>query len=143
MKLLYEIFFLVLVSTIFFLIDIFIYSRDCLDRYPNERTKVYSILWIHHLVAIFIIFGWLSTSRVVLYTYILLLIVVFLHWNLNNGRCIITQIVNRMCGYDEMAQFNDFFQLIGVKKYKIWDDYLVYVYIIIAVMISIYKLYRI
>lgn len=137
------IFTLTLVS---FLIDVF--TNPCFNRslFPSSNMDNLSLrafgmlefLYLHHLLAVILYFGWLSPSRIFLGFYILLVIGIIVHWMTNDQKCILTEIINRYCDYDDNERFHDLFYILNLKS-KSWFDKFMYVYLIFAFILSLYK----
>ena len=72
---------------------------------------------------------------------LVLIICVVIHWKTNDDKCFLTVIYNRLCGYDDRKLFNEFTGIIGLKKYKLWTDYITYVLMILYILIALYKIF--
>lgn len=68
-------------------------------------------LLFHHMVSVYGYFGWLLFNP--LY-HLILCVLILTHWKLNNDRCELTIINNRLCGNDESVIFHDFFKMSNV-----------------------------
>ena len=55
---------------------------------------------LHFAIVIFVIFGCLFTSRLVLLFHLIFLPILILHWKTNQGVCYLTQIENKINGKD-------------------------------------------
>lgn len=136
------------ISTIVFLFILFINiacdmlskkTSQCYTTSPN-RTKIISLLILHHIINVFVNFGWLFYSPILLVLYIISIPVMYIHWYLNNNTCKVTTDMNKMCGWDEHTYFNDIFNILGFKKYENWDKIYHNVFIGLGISIAIYKL---
>ncbi len=121
---------------IFFVIDLS--TSKCLWR--SEPLWLIGFLYLHHLLAIFLYIGWLSSSNTILTLYIFTVLIIILHWFTNNQKCVLTQVINYFCSYDDSEGFHDIFYFVGLKNQK-WFDLFLYGYLIIAILISGYKIY--
>ena len=119
------------------IISFIVYSFD-----KNKCDIEYSniILYFHHFVNIFANFGWLSNNKYILYTYLLSPIIVLIHWQTNNNKCILSQLHNRLCNQHEDKVFDDIFNIVQLKKYNWWNIWGHYLYLAIVMGIAIYKI---
>lgn len=112
------------------------YYKKCL-----YKTEFHSKLLLHHILVIFIYFGWLSNNSYVLSFYLLLPITLLVHWRMNNNRCVMTEAVNNMCDLDKDEYIRDIAYLCGLKKSKYYDP--VYkTFLVFVFSYVIYKLYK-
>ena len=118
---------LILVSAISFYID---KHRGCNDIE----------LFIHHLSNVFLHFGWLSSDPVILKLYLIAPVVTMAHWIANNNRCMVTEQYNIACNLPKETPFNDLINLVGLKKYKCWNNVGHYLYLILAFFIALIRL---
>jgi hypothetical protein len=131
------IFTLTLVS---FIIDVF--TNPCFSQSFEPSFQLFAMLeflYFHHLLAVMLYFGWLSPSRTFLGFYILLVILIIFHWMTNNQKCILTQIINRYCKYDDGERFHDLFYILNLKS-KTWFDSFMYIYLFFGFVLSLYKI---
>jgi hypothetical protein len=131
------IFTLTLVS---FLIDVF--TNPCFSQTLDPSLHslgMLEFLYFHHLLAVVLYFGWLSPSRVFLGFYLLLIIIIIFHWMTNDQKCILTQIINRYCNYEDGERFHDLFYIFGLKS-KTWFDTFIYIYLFFGFVLSLYKI---
>jgi hypothetical protein len=112
------------------------------DKYKkySKSAKTTALLFFHHLLNIFANFGWVSTSKPILYLYILAPVVTAVHWLSNNGRCRLTEEYNILTGLPQELPFNDVFNMIGLKKYALWNNFGHYLYLLIFLTVSLFKL---
>ena len=80
---------ILVISLVIFIADIKTFKYSC----PN----VYPILLIHHIVVMFILFGFLYSDKTVLLIYLILPFILVGHWVTNDNNCIITQIASKQC----------------------------------------------
>lgn len=117
-------------------------NKDCLkEKPPFIYIQILVLQYMHHIISIFIQLGWLFNNKYVLLFYILFTISVILHWKTNDDKCFLTVIYNRLCGYNDKKVFNEFSGIIGLKKYKIWTDYITYILMILYMVIALYKIF--
>ena len=117
-------------------------NKDCLkEKLPFIYIQILILQYIHHFISIFMSWGWLFNNKYVLLFYILFTISVILHWKTNGDKCFLTVIYNRLCGYDDQKFFNEFSGIIGLKKYKLWTNYITYILIILYIVIALCKIF--
>lgn len=58
------------------------------------------IIFMHHFLVCFAYLGWLFNNPAILFLYLLMPPVIFLHWKTNDNMCIFTQKINDECGED-------------------------------------------
>ena len=96
----------IFVSTIQYIIDIQIY--------PCNKLNGHLLLYIHHLVDIYIFHGCFLFNP--LY-HLIVIVMTIIHWITNNSQCILTEWVNKVCypEYIEYKGFNDFSRMLGLQ----------------------------
>ena len=129
-------YFLLIISFLFFMIDV---STLKCKIYCNPGF--YLFLYLHHLLAAFLYFGWLSKNKSILIFYDFLIFLIILHWFTNDQKCICTQIVNYYCGIADDEGFHDIFYFTGIKQNQ-WFNNFIYSYLIIAFIYSAFKITR-
>ena len=129
--------FILILTMVSFLIDVF--SNPCFSGADNLSFGMLEFLYFHHLLAVVLYFGWLSPSRTFLGFYIVLVIVIIFHWMTNDQKCILTQIINRYCNYDDGERFHDLFYILNLKS-KSWFDPFMYFYLFFGFVLSLYKI---
>jgi hypothetical protein len=129
-----ELIFYIVIGTISFIADIYS-GKNKLYNNCKEHKYTLSLLYIHHLFASFIYFGWISKHKNILILHIYLIIFVILVQMNNNKRCPSTDIVNRNCNITRINYLRDF---LFFAKFK--DDNLYYVYVFLSFIISTVKL---
>jgi hypothetical protein len=134
---------LFIIAFLIFLYDSYLgENKDCLKEKPSfTYIQILCLQYIHHFIALFITLGWLFNNKNILLFYILFIICVVLHWKTNDDKCFLTVIYNRLCGYDDRKLFNEFTGIIGLKKYKLWTDYITYILMILYILIALYKIF--
>lgn len=108
-------------------------TNECLKRLEKgERLKTILILIFHHIISVFGHFGWIFNNRKVLIVYILGNISILIHWMMHKG-CIVTEMFNKLCGYQGYEYFHDILYFLNLKK-------LSPVIMIVGLLIAVYKL---
>lgn len=97
----------IFLTTLQYLIDI--------QMYPCNSLKGNLILYLHHLVDIYIYFGGFLFNP---FYHLIVVIITLLHWLSNNDKCILTEWVNSICypEYTEYKGFNDFSRMLGIQQ---------------------------
>ena len=100
----YEI--LIFLTTIQYIIDI--------QMYPCEKLKGKILLYLHHLIDIYIYFGGFLFNP---FIHLITVIVTLIHWILNDNKCAFTQLTNTICypEYSGYKGFNDFSRMSGLQ----------------------------
>ena len=134
---------IILLSILFYYYDITsISTTKCLKKSNiQKQNKIYIILFFHHVVSFFAHFGWLATSRPLLYLFILTNIIIFVHWFTNKDKCTLTTKINKYCNFSDDRLFPDFFWILGLKENPTFNKILHPVYIALVTILAIYKLY--
>ena len=129
------IFFLLLVIEI--VLDL-VYSKKTIKCIKKQtiinRFLLILFIILHHIILIFLMFGWLL-SGIWLIVYLISILLVNLSWMFTDGLCWLTVIENNICGWEKEKPFNHIFTLLDVKKTNTY-----YIFIIFAIGIAIYKL---
>jgi hypothetical protein len=119
---------LIFLTTLQYLIDI--------QMYPCNNIKGNLILYIHHLVDIYIYFGGFLFNP--LY-HLIVVIITLLHWITNGDKCFLTEWSNSICypEYTEYKGFNDFSRMLGIQ-----DKYptISYYYLGFIILYDLYKI---
>lgn len=106
--------FIIVLATISYLYDIY-YNKNFKDCYSLSFN---GLLYIHHLLAITLLFGFLSNSVTFLKLYIALVTIVYISWFIYKDKCIITVATNRMCGIPDDVPFESIISVIVRKIFK-------------------------
>jgi hypothetical protein len=129
--------------SLLFLIAFVSYIYDFETNVCFVKTKqmgLHLFLYFHHVVALFLYFGWLSSSKTILILYAFTIFIIILHWFTNDQKCIITQIVNYYCGLPDAEGFHDIFYFLGMKQQD-WFNSFIYSYLGFVFIITLYKIY--
>lgn len=133
-----------LVGFLSYLIDLLSSKKGYYKK--NERclnnTAFHAKLLLHHIIVIFIFFGWLSNDKYILSIYVFIPIILITHWKTNQNRCAMTETVNKMCDLHQDEYIRDFIYMIGLKKSKYYDS-IYKLFLLFSFTFVIYKLYRI
>lgn len=108
-----------ILALIAFILDI--KTNDCIKEKRYKSAMIYINLYFHHLLNMFLNFGWISDNPMVLKIYLIMPIIILLHWKTNDGKCAVTQHANEICGNPENEYMHDFLYLLGIKESKYYD----------------------
>ena len=62
---------------------------------------VYVVLFFHHFIWLFALFGWLSNNKNILKVYLIVVFIYLLHWKKNNNKCFVTEWIRENCNLDK------------------------------------------
>ena len=119
---------------IFFILDLYD-GKDNLYQNCKNRFLTLTVLLMHHIIASFLYFGWLSNNKYILRIHLISIIfALFLQFE-NNLTCPSTDYVNSKGGLSRNNYLRDF-----LFFYKIKEKELYYYYVLLSFIISFYKL---
>ena len=110
------------IKIIVFFILIFISYRFNYNLDNPKDSGLNHLLLMHHILAIYISVGWLLLPKRYLYVYLFITLGSFIHWTLNNNRCVLTDIYYHMIGkadyFNETNRIymRDIYWLFGVRS---------------------------
>lgn len=107
----------------------------------NSQKHILELLIFHHISSGFLLYGWLFNNKILLSLHIITVLVTAIHWITNNNKCALTVYINNECDWPENKPFHDILDMIGLKQIKSWNELWHYVFIILGMFISVYKLY--
>ena len=62
---------------------------------------VYVVLFFHHFIWLFALFGWLSNNKNILKVYLIVVFIYLLHWKKNNNKCFVTEWIRENCNLSQ------------------------------------------
>ncbi len=130
--------FIIIAAILFYITDVATMKGHYMDC--KNRLRTHYVLFFHHVLNVFAQFGWLSNNKYILYMYLLITIVLILHWYINNNQCIITEYVNDECNIKKYTYFRDLVYLLGIKKIKNYDTIRT-TYLCFTLVIAFIKIY--
>lgn len=131
-----ELIFYVIIGIISFIGDIYT-GRTHLYNDCKEPIYTLSLLFLHHLYASFIYFGWLSNHKNILILHIITITTAILLQFNNEMRCPSTDVVNNNCNINRVNYLRDFLYFTKIKTNNLY-----YVYISFSFITSLVKLYN-
>jgi hypothetical protein len=117
---------IILLSFIVTIIDISTDYSQCYKTCPN----IFIILFLHAIIWIFTHFGCFYNNKKILILYLLCFIFLPIHWLLNNNRCIVTEYVNKICGFDINRRYD---RILYLKNGFIYSILIKLICILIAI----------
>lgn len=93
-------------------------TQTCLKKTDSRRTDRIALLVFHHVLSVFLLFGWLIPDRRVLTLFIVGNLLMLIEWMVFDG-CRLTMWLNEMCDDDKFLPFRDVFWWSGVKDVAI------------------------
>lgn len=142
MKFIIEFLCIILISMIFVSIDLNNYSGECIINLENpQKISAFFLIVIHHIIVTIANFGWLCYSKPMLLLFLITIITIIIIALVNQNRCYITERVNKFCNLPDRHFFNDFFYIIGLKKYDFWNNYGYHIFYSFALLYAVYKIF--
>ena len=130
-----EFFIYFIIGIISFLYDIYT-GKNKLYKYCKKPLYTLTLLFIHHLYAAFIYFGWLSNHKNILILHLITVsVAIFIQIN-NEMRCPSTDIVNRNCNITRGSYLRDFLYFTNIKKENMYHVYIFFSFIISYIKIT-------
>lgn len=135
----------IIVMTLVFLANLAIdfsthHTQKCISD-PCRAQYALPLLLLHHLVTVFLLFGWLIPDRRWLSLVILGIVVMIGHWAFI-GQCHITTVTNQVCNEQPRLSFRDVFWWSGVKEMYLYKRVSVFVVIALTSLVLAIVHYR-
>jgi hypothetical protein len=133
----FNLFTIIILSIISYIADV----KTGKDIYQNciGDNSIKLELLIHHFINVFAQFGWLIDNKYILYCYIVLPVILMIHWKSNNDKCAVSQDINRKCNIPNNPPLRDLWYFIGLKDVKYYS-YIQKTYLLSVWLYAIYKL---
>jgi len=113
------------------------HTNNCFKNTGGKKLPLTLFTVFHHSISVLITFAWLSNTKIVLQTYMIVTIGTLISWMLEkDGDCIFTVWVNKICGYDKHKGFNNMASLLNMPRN---NNYIV-AYVIFGLCVAYYKL---
>ena len=131
-----------IMSIVGFFYDVLISDvKTCLNQTKSTKNKILILLitFFHHFLATFGLFGWMFNNKKIVLAYVIIVIVTLVQWNINDGHCVITDLVANISGNKNYKRFNDLYRIIGFKKI-VTSKFLYYTSFLSFIVIALYKL---
>ena len=88
-----------------FIVDVSMNNKNYKNCIADGKTEpnrfVYVVLFFHHFIWLFSLFGWLSNNKNILKVYIIVVTIYLLHWKINNNKCFVTEWIRENCNLDK------------------------------------------
>ena len=124
---------IIILSLLSYIYDI---NIDNHYKYCNNNFSINILLFIHHILSVYIHFGWINNNNPTIY--LLLLVFTMIHWFTNNFKCKYTQYVNEKCNIDINYPLRDIIYFSGLKNSKYYK-LIYYTYLIFIIIYLLYK----
>jgi hypothetical protein len=111
-------------------------TMDCIFKHP----AILFVLIFHHFVSCFLLGGWLLDYKPLLMIHIITVITTFIYWRNNENLCDLTIFVNEKCGWKRDKPFRDLLDVVGLKNMRSWNEYGIYILIVLGGLVSLYKI---
>lgn len=122
------------IGTLFFVIDV-ITASSIYNKCKNKNNTI-AILFLHHLFASYLYFGWISNNATFLLLYVTSILIVFIIQFKDNFKCPSTLYVNNNCSLHIDDNLRDILHFTGIKKLKLYSFYFFCI-----TCIALYKLF--
>lgn len=116
------------------MLDINTKYKKCIQKEP----KVIFSICLHRLISVFMYFGWIFNSKIVLLIYIFTILCLFIHWVSNDWKCILTQYENKKCGFDKNQNYDFVYKFFQKDIAAIVSIF----FKILVIIIVFYKLFK-
>lgn len=124
----------------------YLYDINYNSNYKNcKKVSFNLLLFFHHFLASFLIFGWLSNDVKFLKIYVCTVAVVYISWILFSDYCLLTVYTNRLCNIPEDIPFESLYSKIirrffgSSSKTKSISEYIIFPILIVIGLIKIEK----
>jgi len=126
-----------------FIIDVF-FTKETIKcirskKSLNDKIEILGIISFHHIISVFIIFGWMLTNIKLLILYIFMTIGTIISWSVNNGLCYLTVMQNTRCNWIKTKKFNHIFSIFNIPHNKNTIKYFIG-YTIFGILAALYKI---
>lgn len=119
---------------LFLIIDFSTRFHLCKQNQKDTVTllKVSFLIILHRFIYVFLFFGWLFPSKIILITYVFFLISIVIYWKVEDDTCDLTKIENEMCQYENYEYFDYLFQIFQKETAMIIEYVLLGSFLLIA-----------
>ena len=128
---------------IYILIGFIVYIIDLaksvgLYKYCYVNPLFHLNLLIHHIISVFILFGWLSNNKYILILYVIVCMSTGIGWAVFKS-CLLTDLNNYICKLPKKTEFNNILNLLQIKKLKHSTEYQSF-YMVFTAVISLMRI---
>jgi hypothetical protein len=109
-------------AIIVFILFIILSIIDILTKYKNCvscKPSIIPEILLHRFINVFMYTGWIFDNKVILVFYLITLLLLIIHWMLNNGKCILTKYENIVCNFPEDSRYDYIFRIFDDKTASI------------------------
>jgi hypothetical protein len=119
-------------------IQILLTIRRFMTTCQSLTLLIWFIYFIHHALDVFLFWSFLFISQLMDYwIHILIVLIVAIHWFMNNNQCIATVFMNQECGYPEDEWLDSLKNMFGLRNIS---EYFQFYWIGILLIYDIYKI---
>jgi len=122
-----------IVTIIFLIIDVNGKYKTCID---NKPMKILPVIILHRIIFVFMYLGWIFNNKIILYGYLVFMLILLIHWSMNNWKCCLTQYENSVCDFSKNSQYDILLQNLSYKS-KVFVSILTKILLISLVIIKI------
>jgi hypothetical protein len=126
---------IIIISILSYIVDV--NSGPYQDCIQDNSVKLE--LLVHHFINVFAQLGWLIDNKHILYCYIVLPVILMIHWKTNKDKCAVSQDINKKCNLPNNPPLRDLWYFIGLKDVKYYS-YIQKTYLMSVWLYAIYKL---
>jgi hypothetical protein len=106
----------------------------------HKGLHIFLFLLFHHLIASFMMYGWLLPNKKLLFLFIIANLMMLMEWMIH-GHCRLTAYANNVCGWKSNTPFRDLMWKLGLKDIRIGRLTLHVILAVAFLLLGIY-LYR-
>lgn len=125
-------------STVSFVLDIT--SGSKVNYYQSCPKIAFPVIFAHHFIWTFALFGWLSNNYILNSLYIITVIVYITFWILNRDKCFITEWTKNVCSLPQSHKLTSLSR--HLENIVLPNRSFQKVYFILAAIFVIYKNFR-
>ena len=97
----------ILITVIINIIDIIKFKACNNKESIIDKTNYRVLTFLHHFVVIFIICGIFFKTKKWLIAYILFIVILFIHWHINNNKCILSELKKKACKEEKVGGWSN------------------------------------
>ena len=128
---------IIAIGLVFYIIDTSTGNADQLYLHCKDDKMFQTVLFCHHVINVYILFGWTSNDKTFLTIYVIFIICILGQWYLNKNKCFVTEYLSSKCK-DKNYVFRNLVFYTGYKQES--NTFFYYSYICFCLFYSIYKI---
>lgn len=91
----------------------------------SRAQRALSLLIFHHVLSVFLLFGWMVPDRRLLLLFIIGNVMMLMEWAIY-GHCRLTRMLNQICDDPKELAFRDLFWWLGIKDMYVFGSFSVF-----------------